>query len=839
MLGGGLAVKGVPDVLVHGTTFTNNAGAGAGVFAGDGTRVDIWKCRFEGNTAWHDNFEKLVERDQAFGAVQMNGGAAIQAQGSVVTAGGAILATQGSNLGVDIGWFYQKCGGLQNLRSELAFVDFWIPRLDPALLENDVVCNLPGSVFFGNVAYSGGAILAVESSMQVSNQYIDTPDVLPASVPVLFRNNTALSGGALTGLLSTPTTWYRAVFSENTAMPSAIPGPLACLRAFTGLRSTPITWYRAELSENTALPSAIPGPLAFLNSSYSNLIYEDLAHTAVFGGGLFLDSSVEQCIDPDNCWQLLITPILSLTGEYINGSEPVIRDNTAIGGAGGAIYMNQRGIMATRCLDSGFNHSFDVVDALDDDTDNLPCMAWTGNMAKDGGFCDIASSPVFFKTGNTAKEGGFGDIVASSPVFFKITQPVYSHYNSGNDITFAVQIFDQYYQYDSNSGNDITFAVQIFDQYYKYDYNSGNDITFAVQIFDQYYQTPPQPQSVLGPLNSVPCKYDSNSGNDITFDVQIFDQYCQVSGQVNDSNVNDRRVTSLRLISTPGEHNLDITVRHCRLGEISVLDFTICERCRAGFFSLNPQGFECTICPENAQCNMDREISGIIVPDPGFFNSNPYSAQIHECASEVSCDFVNRQELLTQYQANLINDPSVLSILYLVLINFFTFLILAVTSFLTLERQDDILRDDVPVTTIIKVFISYLQIISILKDLDLAYPEYLLHLWDVLDTLVSIPGTLTNTDCALISTHTLPNVMQTILLKVFSPVYVIIAWALLFMLTPLSRPLRRKLKCCINDEIYGDSGLGQSNAPSRAPSLAHSSIGSMKAGGLASSSTLM
>eukprot|EP00798_Chlamydomonas_sp_ICE-L_P023595 gene23595-9124_t len=312
-----------------------------------------------------------------------------------------------------------------------------------------------------------------------------------------------------------------------------------------------------------------------------------------------------------------------------------------------------------------------------------------------------------------------------------------------------------------------------------------------------------------------------------------------------------RRRTRAQPTGNTAPPELDITIRKCRLGEISVFNFTLCERCKVGTFSLDPLGSDCQPCPDNAQCNLDEELSGIIVPDPGYFNSNPFSDQIHECGSDTSCDYPDRQERLTLYQYQIIMDqitynktsyiedqctlgytgalaaknvPTTtlgcqecpnknIGHLWHAAVNIATFVMILTTTWLTLNRQEvlhtadaeeEVLAEDIPVSTIIKVFVSYLQIISGLGDLPLiGFPSSLQSMFEFFDMIVSVPGSLINIDCSFNPDSKVPPTMQTILFIIFSPVYTCILWAVIFMIFPWTRPIRVWLKCCVTGSSEG------------------------------------
>ena len=89
-------------------------------------------------------------------------------------------------------------------------------------------------------------------------------------------------------------------------------------------------------------------------------------------------------------------------------------------------------------------------------------------------------------------------------------------------------------------------------------------------------------------------------------------------------------ITALMRASLCSCVQLNLTVRKCRLGEISVRNGTICQPCEPGFYSIDPLALSCKPCPEHATCNPPDEngVAGIIVPDEGYFNTNPFSEQV-------------------------------------------------------------------------------------------------------------------------------------------------------------------------------------------------------------------
>eukprot|EP00798_Chlamydomonas_sp_ICE-L_P023594 gene23594-9123_t len=241
-LGGAITAQSTPHMLIHDSIFTNNKGAGASVYINNGVSLNVWKCTFDGGFGWNDNFEEQIANGRIVGTVQTNAGGAIQAAtgaslsiassnftNNVANAGGAIFTWGGSRLEVDIGWFYAQCGGKAAFVYEGDFSTFWSDRLDPAILVNDVVCYLPGSSFTNNTAYSGGALLIVDSSARIVNDNVDmtSDQVFPNFNGVMFLNNTAFSGGAMSVIRGEPTNIFQSYLLNNTALPSAIPEPLA------------------------------------------------------------------------------------------------------------------------------------------------------------------------------------------------------------------------------------------------------------------------------------------------------------------------------------------------------------------------------------------------------------------------------------------------------------------------------------------------------------------------------------------------------------------------------------------------------------------------------------
>ncbi|KAG2424642.1 hypothetical protein HXX76_014367 [Chlamydomonas incerta] len=82
--------------------------------------------------------------------------------------------------------------------------------------------------------------------------------------------------------------------------------------------------------------------------------------------------------------------------------------------------------------------------------------------------------------------------------------------------------------------------------------------------------------------------------------------------------------------------NLTVEVRPCIQGEVTDVDGTSCFPCTSGYFSLDPQRFECDDCPDNANCSVEGH-PWITLPEDGYWHSGPRSTNIMACVVSEAC----------------------------------------------------------------------------------------------------------------------------------------------------------------------------------------------------------
>lgn len=119
-------------------------------------------------------------------------------------------------------------------------------------------------------------------------------------------------------------------------------------------------------------------------------------------------------------------------------------------------------------------------------------------------------------------------------------------------------------------------------------------------------------------------------------------------------------VTGITLRARPGVYKLNITVvskeagikivtktvyvtvRECRIGEITIRNNTGCLQCQPNFYNFNPNNTGCGLCPKNkARCD-----GAALAPLDHFWHNSSHSDALVRCLNENACKYPNRTSIL-------------------------------------------------------------------------------------------------------------------------------------------------------------------------------------------------
>eukprot|EP00798_Chlamydomonas_sp_ICE-L_P001562 gene1563-32944_t len=504
-----------------------------------------------------------------------------------------------------------------------------------------------GTEFSNNSAFSGGAVMVAYSSLHISSMSIDR-DIpcgcigSPGNLTTRFEGNVAFTGGAITSFgYKAHTILMNVDIYNNTAL-GATPDNVAFMESVTNIN------YTNDIAQSESFKGGCgSGGGGGMCLSCGEARFD--ANTAEFGGGLYVTSDGTTCEDQDDCYTIPITrnvltfpsPLQDTTSEILNwymdgirffrtirarlaflnryifipafpgnqvhgyygahqlfdkhpadyygylepgdnntytewrnyteevdGSATLFTGNEAVGGAGGAIYMEQLATINITCdkLEASYNnHTYGgegsntgysgfkpnmttMYDALN------PCRSWTGNAAK----------------------LGFADILGTSP--------------AAMNISFSPKP----YQHLTTSGS--------------YQFTSGDDLPIQISLTDVWGR------------QFVPTVTSTKSVMSVTISAQAFEHTHKRSLQENTQK--GTATTSMTLLLGEYDPVWDQGPR--------------CVPCDVGYFRIDEDLKECKVCPEDATCVNDTSLqpnadNPIIVPDDGYFHSNPFSTQIYQC----------------------------------------------------------------------------------------------------------------------------------------------------------------------------------------------------------------
>eukprot|EP00798_Chlamydomonas_sp_ICE-L_P028188 gene28186-31284_t len=376
-------------------------------------------------------------------------------------AGGAIMMWSGSSVIIDAPFFspFKPCEG------DLAIKE--MHQLWPILYDLSPV--EPGkSIFRNNLGLAmGGAITVSDASLSIGFfQDFKCTGYPDNSGLTVFINNGAMSGGAILILRPLFVHIVYCQFERNYAFISdaAVAGGLATVGCGLG-NGGALCWAITGLSRGTTH--------AIAASSFIN-------NRAVYGGAMYITADEVTCTRPETCNLMFITGLQACNPQFLTVYQPNmgnvmlptskvnITNNTAQGGAGGALYFEHTGLTHIQCGDNNGIWDLDAVGLRSKCTENSAiyprleaCFDWSGNKA-------IA--------------GGFGDILAGTPLTFQaeVVHPSQlSSYKSGEPLPILLKSYDMF-------GNEHAVALRNLakaaDTLYTVSALRGNTVLGAINI---------------------------------------------------------------------------------------------------------------------------------------------------------------------------------------------------------------------------------------------------------------------------------------------------------------------------------------------------------------------
>eukprot|EP00798_Chlamydomonas_sp_ICE-L_P023540 gene23541-9064_t len=379
-------------------------------------------------------------------------------------------------------------------------------------------------------------------------------------------------------------------------------------------------------------------------------------NSATYGGALYVGAS-GNCADPDTCNMMAVTGLQQCNEHFqalfmpgpgnamLPNTQVNMTNNNAVGGAGGAIYLQHTGILHVEC----------GPDSVSGSEMGTSSFCW-----EDAPF-NITSKACKAWVGNTAESGAFGNVIASSPVDFTVglEKPgQMAAYNSGDSMPLVLRLFDMF-------GQEHVVALANKAQ--------AADVLFREHVVALANKA--QAADVLFREHVVALANKAQAG-DVLFRVRASNNN-EEFGQMTVESVPGRLSSENSVMmfqAKPGQVNVqvtakidrlkrvlptlsfNVTVRECKIGEFLAKNGYLCLRCDVGRFNFYPNSTECMVCPPHATCTMstsEEAINPIILPSPQTFHSNPFSTKIVQCPNPKSCDYKGRSDALLEYQSSL------------------------------------------------------------------------------------------------------------------------------------------------------------------------------------------
>ncbi|GFR39669.1 hypothetical protein Agub_g140 [Astrephomene gubernaculifera] len=556
-----------------------------------------------------------------------------------------------------------------------------------------------GSGFWNNSAKQGGALSASTSAsltLQSSNFTSNTAEKFGGAISAtqgaeleaascLFTANSATFAAAIECWTCTAFSVNSCTFSRNAASGSA--GAVAlygvttaatlAYNTFTGNTAATNSsvntkdCFRDGTGQGGALCAAIQASLQLRGNNFTS-------NRATSGGAMYVSRKCDVLADEGTCDT---ASVALYEDNYLVG-------NTAVGGAGGAVYTLNVSALTVYCAasnTSSSNTSSTISSTVNRtvNSNGVTVYYWSGK--------ELAFWP-YLTTGcpgtwsrNSYTDGGYGGGLATGMNGVRIKgfsnsggqQLVVANFSSNSVIPLAFELYDYLgstmtagsYEVDST-----TVAV---------DFTGSDGAKLANYVGGSYSNT-----TVGGEAAFNSLKLTAPPGN------YTLPFYGIPAGST--SSADYKQVTIL------------VQVRTCWLGEVSEEDVDMCSFCIGpSDFSFNPLNTTCDACPDYAICdyvassttvttvsytgndnvtysytysddnnstdgttttttttsNSSSSSSnttgtlaggGYLVPEDGYWHSSPFSVQIHKCPVTAACTYTDRSTLLGAFQlANL------------------------------------------------------------------------------------------------------------------------------------------------------------------------------------------
>ena len=329
-------------------------------------------------------------------------------------------------------------------------------------------------------------------------------------------------------------------------------------------------------------------PQPQLTSELINAAFED--NRATSGGAIF-NAGLGYCHPGDDCFRLIVF-------------NATLSDNSARGGGGGGLFWLHQNTTAILC--SSVATQTEWVSLM-----QVGQFARLGMAKRYPRPLQACSSDW---EGNTAKDGGYGPDVASSPFTLDPTTRVVPYYASNSPLALDVRVLDYYGQVASGTR---TAANQVMVM------ASAADASMRMQVL------------LL-----------SHNG------IAAF-KALQLRTRAGMQRISFTATSPLRMLA---QAPVLVQVRPCTVGEYLAPTEDQCLPCDAGTFNTNPRAKACAACPVHADCSFP----SLVVPQDGYWHTNPFSDQVHKCGSSSACVRPGRSERLALLQRGLFENADAL-----------------------------------------------------------------------------------------------------------------------------------------------------------------------------------
>eukprot|EP00798_Chlamydomonas_sp_ICE-L_P008805 gene8805-33674_t len=547
---------------------------------------------------------------------------------NTAAAGGAIFALGGSVVRIDMPVHQNGCLCTRQIPSVDPLQEAF-PRLFDQYF--DIEAETPilgGSIFSGNTAFSGGALAVANSEVTVG--YAKEIVCTCNHTTTLFDSNSAYTGGAISSVRNIAGSYIvNSILTNNVACnPNEEAGCTpAALKSSQDFSTDVVGYIGCGIGMGGALcfTCAERCLAALANTSVDG-------NSATYGAGMYTSADVRTTTttalrstntntktktkpntNANSNAKSYVTGLnhydygftLHNVGEgnvFVTGTQTNFTNNVAVGGAGGAIYMEHLETVDVLCINGK-------------DT-AMVNQSFNGNKTA---MDNVFHSPVSFTA----------PLILQPYQWLLNNNTVY--YTSGDPLAFNVSVWDIFNQEHVTSVVNPRARVLL------------TMTVSETRVGDTVLQLEAAAMPGRLPVNRTTLTVRAAYG----------------------SRVVNLTAESISLLRTLTGSETELTVRPCKIGEYNRDGFE-CLPCDVNFFNTEPNVMKdsCNVCPDNAICVTDTSTqpsanNSVIVPTNDNFNSNPYSQQLYECAwNGRACDHEGREERLMEYQATLVYDPT-------------------------------------------------------------------------------------------------------------------------------------------------------------------------------------